>query len=118
MSRSGRWAVPLIAAFLCTGCTPDLIADLIVENVDVNWSAPNRSAEATITNVGNQDMFLSAMYWLLEQEELIGIGPKPVESIRLSLTANELHNIFWFSFLVMPLACAMMGGGMWWIRRT
>ena len=51
MSRQKTWIVPLVAIFLGTGCA----ADLVVEQVNINWIAPDKSAEATITNIGNQD---------------------------------------------------------------
>lgn len=72
---------------------------------------------AQLTNVGNRDFFLGALYWLTEQEQRIGIGPKPVESIKLSLTAGQLSGLFWLSFLTMPLVFALLGAGMWWVRR-
>ena len=70
-----------------------------------------------LANVGNRDLLLGAFYWLIEQEQLIGIGPKPLEAIKLDLTSQELRGISWFSFLLMPLACGMAGVGVWWIRR-
>ena len=69
-------------------------------------------------NAGNKDLFLGAIYWLTEQEQLIGIGPKPLESIKLNLTASQLTHIFWFSLLGMPFVCGMLGTGMWFVRRN
>ncbi len=68
-------------------------------------------------NVGNRDMILGAVYWLLEQEQLIGIGPKPIESIKLNVTAAQATRLFWFSFLAMPALCAVLGTAMWLVRR-
>ena len=72
---------------------------------------------AQLGNIGNKDILLGAVYWLAEQEQLIGIGPKTLEAIKLNLTGKELGGISWFSFLVMPLACGMVGVGVWWTRR-
>jgi len=60
---------------------------------------------------------LGAFYWLIEQEQLIGIGPKPLEAMKLDLTSAELRGLSWFSFLAMPLACGLVGAGVWWVRR-
>jgi hypothetical protein len=68
-------------------------------------------------NVGNRDLLLGSIYWLTEQEQLIGIGPKTLESIRLQLTGSQLSGIFWFSFLGLPAAFGLLGAGMWWLRR-
>ena len=75
-------------------------------------------ANSQLNNAGNRDFLLGATYWLIGEERLIGIGPKPVESIRLHLTGPQLNKLMWFSFLAMPLVCGMMGVGMWWVRRT
>ena len=72
---------------------------------------------AQLANVGNKDMLLGAIYWLTEQEQLIGIGPRPIESIKLTLTGSQLTRVFWFSLFSMPLTCAILGVGMWWLRR-
>ena len=75
------------------------------------------AVNAQLDNVGNRDLLLGAIYWLTEQEQLIGIGPKPIESIKLNLTGHQLRGIFWFSFLAMPLSVGVAGVGMWWLRR-
>lgn len=72
---------------------------------------------AQLGNVGNKDFAMGAIYWLTEQEELIGISAKPVESIKLSLTNGQLNGIFWFSFLGLPLLFGGLGVAMWWSRR-
>ena len=73
---------------------------------------------AQLSNVGNRDFLMGVIYWLIEQEQLIGIGPKALESIKLNLTAGQLHGVFWLSFLTMPLCCGALGVGMWFLRRT
>ena len=75
-------------------------------------------ANSQLDNVGNKDLLQAAMYWLIAREQLIGIGPKPIQTIRLNLTGVQLKRIFWFSFLAMPMACSLLGLGMWWVRRT
>ena len=49
VSRQKTWIVLLVAIFLGTGCAPDLV----VEQVNIDWTAPDKSAQATITNIGN-----------------------------------------------------------------
>lgn len=72
---------------------------------------------AQLANAGNRDFILAAMHWLAAQEQLIGIGPKPLESMKLSLTASQMGALFWLSIAVFP-ACAFAGGAiMWWLRR-
>jgi ABC-type uncharacterized transport system involved in gliding motility auxiliary subunit len=73
---------------------------------------------AQLGNVGNRDLAIGSVYWLLAQEERIGISPKPVQAIKLNLTAAQLTAVFWASVLALPAVCALLGAGMWWVRRT
>ena len=70
-----------------------------------------------LSNVGNLDLALGVFHWLVAQEQLIGIGPKPLEAIKLSLTATQLSAIFWFSFAMLPCCAILLGVGVWWVRR-
>ncbi len=74
--------------------------------------------DAQLTQIGNRDLFSGAIYWLIEEERLIGISPKPLESIKLSLPADTMRNLFWVSFLAMPLSIGMLGAVVWWLRRS
>lgn len=73
--------------------------------------------DAQLSNVGNRDLLLGAVFWLIEQEHRIGIGPKTIEALKLNLTGKQLSNFLWLSLLAMPLACGLLGIGMWWQRR-
>lgn len=75
-------------------------------------------SNAQVSNVGNLDLALGALHWLAEQEQLIGIGPKSLESVKLNLTASQLSGIFWFSFAIFPCCSMLLGAGMWWVRRN
>ncbi len=71
-----------------------------------------------ITNVGNADLVLGAFHWLVGQEQLIGIGPKPIGSMKLNLTAAQMKRIFWLTFVGLPCAFGILGTVVWWKRRT
>jgi ABC-type uncharacterized transport system involved in gliding motility auxiliary subunit len=73
--------------------------------------------DAQLGNVGNRDLILGAIRWLIEQEQLIGISPKAIESIKLNLTDGQLTSLFWISFLGLPMGCALLGLGVWLLRR-
>jgi len=65
---------------------------------------------------GDQDLFMSALNWLLDREELMAIAPKPIEEVKLSLTRKQLHNLFWINVAGIP-ALAVVGGLLVWFRR-
>ncbi|PIQ83278.1 MAG: hypothetical protein COV75_08355 [Candidatus Omnitrophica bacterium CG11_big_fil_rev_8_21_14_0_20_63_9] len=67
---------------------------------------------------GNSDFILGCFHWLVGQEQLIGIGAKPLEFIRLNLTAHQLRLAFWLGVFGLPLLCGALGAGVWWRRRT
>lgn len=65
---------------------------------------------------GNQDLFVNAVSWLAQQENLIAIRPRQAADTRLTLTASQLTGIFWLSILVVP--AAVFGAGLYsWSRR-
>jgi hypothetical protein len=51
MNRFVTWTVICTAALAGAGCA----ADIVVDQVTIDWIAPNKTAEATITNAGNAD---------------------------------------------------------------
>ncbi len=70
-----------------------------------------------LNNVGNKDFVLGTVHWLVNQEQLIGISPKPIESVKLNLTSSQLRNLSLFSVLAMPFLFGLSGVVMWWLRR-
>ncbi len=72
---------------------------------------------AQVTNVGNRDFFQGSVLWLLEQEHLIGISPKPLEQIQLQLTEKELNKIQWLGMLGLPVCFLLAGLLVTWRRR-
>jgi ABC-type uncharacterized transport system involved in gliding motility auxiliary subunit len=66
---------------------------------------------------GNADMFLNAMNWLAQQENLIAIRSKDPEDRRLQLTQNDVDLIFWLTVLIIPLALFANGFRVYWKRR-
>jgi ABC-type uncharacterized transport system involved in gliding motility auxiliary subunit len=65
---------------------------------------------------GDQDLFMSALNWLLDREELMAIAPKPIEQIKLNLTRKQLNHLFWINIAGIP-SIAGVAGLMMWLRR-
>lgn len=66
---------------------------------------------------GNRDLFMNALGWLSQQENLISIRPKTADDRRLTLTATQQSNITWLSLLIIPAAVFGAGVYGWWRRR-
>jgi ABC-type uncharacterized transport system involved in gliding motility auxiliary subunit len=66
---------------------------------------------------GNRDLFMNALGWLSQQENLISIRPKEAADRRITLTATQQNNIIWMSLLVVPMLIFGTGVYGWWRRR-
>ncbi|HEY5653374.1 MAG TPA: Gldg family protein [Pontiella sp.] len=66
---------------------------------------------------GNVDLFMNAMNWLLDREELMAIAPKPVEEVKLSLSRKQLYRMFWVNVAGIPSIAVIFGLFVWARRR-
>jgi ABC-type uncharacterized transport system involved in gliding motility auxiliary subunit len=66
---------------------------------------------------GNGDLFMNAISWLAEEEDLISIRPKDLEDRMVTLTARQSRMIFYISVILMPLAVLALGTVVWIRRR-
>lgn len=66
---------------------------------------------------GNRDLFMNAVNWLAQQQNLIAIRPREAADRRLTLTANAQTGLFWLSIFVIPAAVLGAGVFTWWRRR-
>lgn len=67
--------------------------------------------------MANMDLFLNAVDWLAEEEELISIRPKPPANRRLFLTSFQVTITLLTSLILIPLSVLAAGLGVWWQRR-
>ncbi|MBX3279508.1 MAG: GldG family protein [Acidobacteria bacterium] len=65
----------------------------------------------------NGDLFMNAVNWLAEDEDLISIRPKSQANRRVDLTEGQRNMLFWLFVLVMPVAVIGAGAYVWWKRR-
>ncbi len=66
---------------------------------------------------GSLDLFMSAVNWLLEREELMAITPKTVQETRLIISAGDLTALFLAVVLGIPGAVGLLGGFVWARRK-
>jgi hypothetical protein len=66
----------------------------------------------------DRDLLLSSVAWLLKAEPKIAIGPRTPEHLRLSLDDGQLRRIFWVCVVLLPLFALLLGGGVFWVRRS
>jgi ABC-type uncharacterized transport system involved in gliding motility auxiliary subunit len=66
---------------------------------------------------GNRDLFMNAVNWLAQQENLISIRPRDPEDRRITLTADQQERIFWLTVFIIPGLILLGGVHTWWRRR-
>jgi gliding motility-associatede transport system auxiliary component len=66
---------------------------------------------------GNRDLFMNAVNWLAQQENLISIRPRDPEDRRITLTNDQQRRIFWLTVLIIPGVILLAGVQTWWRRR-
>jgi LPXTG-motif cell wall-anchored protein len=67
-------------------------------------------------NVANSVLLSNALNWLVEREALLGIPPKKTEQVHLTLTGDELRNIYLIVLGLLP-GLAILAGGWVYLRR-
>jgi hypothetical protein len=67
---------------------------------------------------GNGDLFMSALNWTLDREELMAIPPKTPEEMRLDLGPRQVRGLGWMLIAGLPLAAAVAGVLVYAARRT
>jgi ABC-type uncharacterized transport system involved in gliding motility auxiliary subunit len=66
---------------------------------------------------GNRDLFMNAVNWLAQQENLIAIRPKEPDDRRVSMTANQQLRVLILALFVVPIVVFGSGVYAWWRRR-
>ncbi len=66
---------------------------------------------------GNVDLFMSALNWLADREELMALAPKIPERIELGMTRDRMRQAFLIVVFAAPTLVALIGGAVWWRRR-
>jgi ABC-type uncharacterized transport system involved in gliding motility auxiliary subunit len=75
------------------------------------------AANAYLGVQGNRDLFMNAINWLAQQENLIAIRPKEAADRRLTITAGQMTGLFWLTIVIIPAVVFGSGAYSWWRRR-
>jgi ABC-type uncharacterized transport system involved in gliding motility auxiliary subunit len=66
---------------------------------------------------GNADLFVNALNWLAQQENLIAIRPKSPDDRRVTMNADQMRLVLYVSLLLIPGGVFAVGVLTWWRRR-
>jgi ABC-type uncharacterized transport system involved in gliding motility auxiliary subunit len=67
------------------------------------------AGNAYVNLSGNRDLFMNALSWLAEEEDLIAIRPKEQESQPVVLSYTQTRVIFWASVVLLPGGVLIIG---------
>lgn len=66
---------------------------------------------------GNMDLALNSVGWLAHRESLVDVPPREVYESRVDLFEDERRDVFLYVVVFMPLAGALLGLLVWFVRR-
>ena len=72
---------------------------------------------AAVRGLANVDLFMNAVNWLAEEDELISIRPKEYQARTVALTSPQSRAVVYGSIIFLPLGVLLAGGIVWWRRR-
>lgn len=67
--------------------------------------------------LGNGNLFLNAVNYLSNQENLIGVEPRTRDLPKLSVTNRQIKGTFVLSMLLVPGLLALIGTTVWWRQK-
>ena len=67
--------------------------------------------------VDNSSMFVNGLTWLVHDDQLISIKPKPVDNRTLMLTGAQSNFVLLSTILMLPAMVLGAGIIVWWSRR-
>jgi len=75
------------------------------------------ASNEAIGQTSNGDLFLNAIDWLAQDENLISIRPKSPTNRRIVLTQGQSVGLEWFEIFLLPAFVIILGISIWWKRR-
>ncbi len=76
------------------------------------------ATDKEVGELGNEDLFVNALLWLIDREQNIGIGAKSIADRRVTLNAGQQAMFFWVGIVFLPILAVLLGLGLWIVRRT
>ena len=76
------------------------------------------AANSSFNDMGNGNLFLNAIAWLVEDEDLIAVRPKRSNARTVRMTAQQVRILNVVAVGALPLVFAVLGSVVTWRRRS
>ncbi len=70
------------------------------------------------SELSNGDLFLKSLNWLAEEDALVSIPAKDTTPKTIEMMGNQINMVFWTSVGGAPAILVILGGMVWWRRRS
>lgn len=109
---------PNVLAVAVEGHWPDAPADAAAKPFRLVFVGnSNFAANSYFAYVSNGDLAVRMVRWLAGDEAATAVTPQKLSLERITLTREQMRNIFILVELILPLSLVLMGGIVWWRRR-
>jgi ABC-type uncharacterized transport system involved in gliding motility auxiliary subunit len=109
---------PNILAVAVEGHWPNVPADAAPKAFRLVFVGnSNFAANSYFAYVSNGDLAVRMVRWLAGDESATAVRPQKLSLERITLTREQMRNIFILVELILPLSLVVMGGMVWWRRR-
>jgi ABC-type uncharacterized transport system involved in gliding motility auxiliary subunit len=75
-------------------------------------------SNGVLDSVGNRDFASLCVSWLLDRQQSLAIGPRPLREWRLSLSQRQINLIQWSLLGALPGGVLLLGFVVWSRRRA
>ena len=82
---------------------------------DSDWLRPDLIGQAQFANV---DFLEATVGWLAERTELIAVPARKANVQAVVMTRADLDAVLFRVLVLLPLSVLLLGGAVWWSRRT
>ncbi len=84
----------------------------------VSFGSADWIANARLGVIGNLTLFISSVNWITDRDIDLNVPVRPINKFQLSLTQNQLRNLRYSLFFLLPGAAALLGAIVYWTRRS
>jgi ABC-type uncharacterized transport system involved in gliding motility auxiliary subunit len=106
-----------VPAKLPTNTTPEAPEPPKPESRIVAFGDSDFAANFGLGIQGNRDLFMNAVNWVAQNENLIAIRPRESADRRITLTSDQHQRLMWMSLAIIPGLVFATGVYTWWRRR-